>query len=39
VESVAKYVVVDKFAKACLGKSTKEVIAEAQGQPRQIYKA
>jgi len=39
VESVAKYVVVDKFAKACLGKSTKEVIAEAKGQPRQIYKA
>ena len=37
-ESVAKYVVVDMFAKACIGKSTKEVIAEAKGQLRQIYK-
>ena len=30
-ESVAKYVVVDMFAKACGGKSTKEVIADAEG--------
>ena len=29
-ESVAKYVVVDMFAKACAGKSTKEVIADAE---------
>ena len=28
-ESVAKYVVVDMFAKACAGKSTKEVIGDA----------
>jgi multiple sugar transport system substrate-binding protein len=27
------------FAKACAGKSTKEVIADAQGQLKQIYKA
>ena len=38
-ESVAKYVVVDMFAKACAGKSTKDVIADAQAQLRQIYKA
>jgi multiple sugar transport system substrate-binding protein len=38
-ESVAKYVVVDMFAKACQGSSTKEVIATAVGQLRQIYKA
>ena len=37
-ESVAKFVVVDMFAKACAGKSTKEVIAEAQTQLKQIYK-
>ena len=37
-ESVAKYVVVDMFAKACAGKSTKEVIADAQAQLKQIYK-
>ena len=30
-ESVAKFVVVDMFAKACAGKSTKEVIADAAG--------
>ena len=37
-ESVAKYVVVDMFAKACAGKSTKEVIADANAQLKQIYK-
>ncbi len=38
-ESVAKYVVVDMFAKACQGASTKEVIATAVTQLKQIYKA
>ncbi len=38
-ESVAKYVVVDMFAKACTGKSTKDVIAEANAQLKQIYRA
>ena len=38
-ESVAKYVVVDMFAKACQGASTKEVIAAAVAQLKQIYKA
>jgi len=37
-ESVAKYVVVDMFAKACAGKSTKDVIADAAAQLKQIYK-
>jgi multiple sugar transport system substrate-binding protein len=37
-ESVAKYVVVDMFAKACAGKSTKEVIADAAAQLKQIFK-
>ena len=37
-ESVEKYVVVDMFAKACAGKSTKEVIAGANTQLQQIYK-
>jgi multiple sugar transport system substrate-binding protein len=37
-ESVAKYVVVDMFAKACTGKSTKDVIADAVAQLKQIYK-
>jgi len=37
-ESVAKYVVVDMFAKACAGKSTKEVIADANAQLKQIFK-
>lgn len=31
-ESVPKYVVIDMFAKACAGKSTKEVLAEANAQ-------
>jgi len=30
--------VVDMFAKACAGKSTKEVIADAAAQLKQIYK-
>jgi multiple sugar transport system substrate-binding protein len=38
-ESVAKYVVVDMFAKACQGTSTKDVIATAVGQLKQIHKA
>lgn len=38
-ESVAKYVIVDMFAKACAGKSTKEVIADASAQLKQIFKS
>ncbi|MBI1847922.1 MAG: carbohydrate ABC transporter substrate-binding protein [Candidatus Rokubacteria bacterium] len=38
-ESLAKYVVVDMFAKACQGTSTKDVIATAVTQLKQIYKA
>jgi len=38
-ESVAKYVLVDMFAKACRGDSTKDVIATAASQLKQIYKA
>jgi multiple sugar transport system substrate-binding protein len=38
-ESVAKYVLVDMFAKACRGDSTKDVIATASAQLKQIYKA
>jgi multiple sugar transport system substrate-binding protein len=38
-ESVAKYVVVDMFAKACAGTSTKDVIKTAEGQLKQIYQA
>jgi multiple sugar transport system substrate-binding protein len=38
-ESVAKYVLVDMFAKACQGASTKDVIATAVSQLKQIYKA
>ena len=38
-ESVAKYVVVDMFAQACAGKSTKDVIAEAKVKLQQIYGA
>src|SRR5215471_13679552 len=36
-ESVAKYVVVDMFAKACTGAATKDVIANAEAQLKQIY--
>src|SRR5258705_529681 len=38
-ESVAKYVIVDMFAKACAGAPTKEVIATAAAQLKGIYKA
>ena len=38
-ESVAKYVVVDMFAKACAGKSTKDVIADAKAQLKLIFKS
>jgi multiple sugar transport system substrate-binding protein len=38
-ESVAKYVVVDMFAKACAGSSTKDVIKAADSQLREIYRA
>ena len=38
-ESVAKYVVVDMFAKACSGSSTKDVIKAADAQLRDIYKS
>src|SRR5919197_386806 len=38
-ERVAKYVMVDMFAKACRGDSTKDVIATAASQLKQIYKA
>jgi multiple sugar transport system substrate-binding protein len=38
-ESTAKYVIVDMFAGACSGKSTKEVIKTAEAQLKEIYKA
>jgi multiple sugar transport system substrate-binding protein len=38
-ESVAKYVLVDIFAKACQGEATKNVITTAAAQLKQIYKA
>jgi multiple sugar transport system substrate-binding protein len=38
-ESVAKYVVVDMFAKACSGTATKDVIKTAESQLKEIYKA
>lgn len=38
-ENVAKYVVVDMFAKACAGSSTKEVIKNAEAQLKQIYRS
>ena len=37
-ESVAKYVIVDMFAKACTGTSTKEVIKNAEAQLKDIYR-
>jgi multiple sugar transport system substrate-binding protein len=37
-ESIAKYVVVDMFAKAYTGASTKDVIANAEAQLKQIYR-
>jgi multiple sugar transport system substrate-binding protein len=36
-EVIAKYVVIDMFAKACAGAPTKEVIANAVAQLKQIY--
>ena len=38
-EIVAKYVVVDMFAKACSGTATKDVIKTAEGQLKEIYKS
>jgi multiple sugar transport system substrate-binding protein len=38
-ESVAKYVVVDMFAKAAAGAATKDVIKAADSQLREIYKS
>jgi len=38
-ESVAKYVVVDMFAKACAGTPTKEVIKNAEAQLKGIYRS
>jgi multiple sugar transport system substrate-binding protein len=37
-ESIAKYVIVDMFAKACAGASTKEVIKNAEAQLKEIYR-
>ncbi|HYM71554.1 MAG TPA: extracellular solute-binding protein [Stellaceae bacterium] len=37
-EAVAKYVVVDMFAKACAGSSTKDVIKNAEAQLKEIYR-
>ena len=37
--AMAKYVLVDMFAKACRGDATKDVIATAAAQLKQIYKA
>jgi multiple sugar transport system substrate-binding protein len=37
-ESVAKYVVVDMFAKACTGTATKDAIKSAETQLKDIYK-
>ena len=38
-ESIAKYVVIDMFAKACAGTSTKEVIKDAETQLKGIYRS
>jgi multiple sugar transport system substrate-binding protein len=38
-EAVAKYVIVDMFAKACTGTSTKDAIKTAESQLKDIYKA
>ena len=38
-ESMAKYVVVDMFAKACAGTSTKDAIKNAEAQLKEIYRA
>ena len=36
-EVIAKYVIIDMFAKACSGNATKDVIKTAQAQVKQIY--
>ncbi len=38
-ENIAKYVIVDMFAKACSGTSTKDAIKNAEAQLKQIYKS
>jgi multiple sugar transport system substrate-binding protein len=38
-EAIAKYVVVDMFAKACTGSATKDVIKNAEAQLKEIYKS
>jgi multiple sugar transport system substrate-binding protein len=38
-ESVAKYIVVDMFAKACAGAATKDVIKSAEAQLKEIYRS
>jgi multiple sugar transport system substrate-binding protein len=38
-EAIAKYVVVDMFAKACSGSATKDVIKNAEAQLKEIYKS
>jgi multiple sugar transport system substrate-binding protein len=38
-EGVAKYMVVDMFAKACTGSSTKDVIKNAEVQVKEIHRA
>ena len=38
-ENIAKYVVVDMFAKACAGTATKDAIKAAEAQLKDIYKA
>jgi multiple sugar transport system substrate-binding protein len=36
-EVIAKYVIIDMFAKACSGSATKDVLTSAQAQVKQIY--
>ena len=38
-ENIAKYVIVDMFAKACSGTSTKDAIKSAEAQLKEIYRA
>ncbi|HEX3447110.1 MAG TPA: ABC transporter substrate-binding protein [Isosphaeraceae bacterium] len=38
-QSVAKYVIVDMFAKACTGTATKDAIKSAEAQLKEIYRA
>ena len=38
-EAVAKYVIVDMFAKACTGTSSKDAIKSAEAQLKEIYKS